>query len=427
MFYILSVFAVFYLGKSIYDSDTGLVASFLYLLSSVVIRNAQNARMYSLLGLLEILSVLLFFHLFLADKGSRKGLAAFVLINILGTFTHYWFFFILLAQTAVCCFLARADLKKFLLVALISTAPFFLFWGPLLFQQMQHGSASWMWKPTFYEAVPKTLMDFYNNRFSLFANDNERVALGIYVICFFLIGFKVDESGLGLQSFSVLRGHFLKKENLAVAIFLVAILAVPYLVSQIRPIFFVGRYTIIDVLPVVLLLSSFLVAFANRRLLLIGCYVLFSLVTSSFAVQSTNTEQHSDKATAHYLARHGRDGDVILFTGLSQVTIDYYFKLLQPHQSFVKMVFPREISSHFGWRDVQEMLSRREQLESEADEVIALLKKKLDDGAGRIWFFNGYDTEIVDLLRKRMDESFTLVEEKDLRGPPYKSVLVYVR
>src|SRR3972149_237285 len=133
VFYLLSILATGLLGKTLYNQKTALLCAFLFMVNPKAIQFAQFARMYSLLGLLSILSTLFFLRQFYSGQASKKNLAALVAINIAGTFTHYWFFFLLLAQGVAYLWLfSKSSLNSFMLTMAASVAPFFALWTPVL-------------------------------------------------------------------------------------------------------------------------------------------------------------------------------------------------------------------------------------------------------------------------------------------------------
>src|SRR6185295_18453563 len=56
LFYVVSVLAIFGIGRELYGSKTGLFCAVIYLSSPLAILAAQFARMYSLLSFLSIVS-----------------------------------------------------------------------------------------------------------------------------------------------------------------------------------------------------------------------------------------------------------------------------------------------------------------------------------------------------------------------------------
>lgn len=419
IFYILSLLAIYLLGKSLYDKRTGLLCSFLYMLSSLAIRHAQNARMYSLLGLLGILSTLFFLRLFLIKTNSKKDLTLYILVNILGTFTHFWFVFVILSQVISHILLfSRSSFKKFLVAIFISVAPFLVLWSPILLFNINSGSASWLTevgKPGI-KHLGYVLADFYGGR---------KLASLVYIAFLMLIVFKVKGFKVRFQKISALKEFILQKQSLTFLIFLSLSLLVPLIISQVRPICIPGRTAIIALFPLVMLLGSFLSRFGNRFLVLALCSILLIPLSNSFVTQRTIPEKYSDRLTTEYLIRHADNNDILVFTSLSRAAVDYYLRLMKPDKDFIEISFPLEMVSHLGWRDINRLLKRKDELKSEADSIIDHIDTLVKNNDTKIWLFYGSDIEIGKILKNRLDIRFSLKEEKDLQGSFYKKVLVY--
>ncbi|MGH8004707.1 MAG: glycosyltransferase family 39 protein, partial [Limisphaerales bacterium] len=161
VFFIFSLFAIYVLGKTLFDKKAGLLGAFLCMVSPLTIQHAQDARMYSLLALLGTLSTLFFIRLFFLKTVKTRDFFLYIIFNVAGTFTHYWFFFVLLSQSAAYFLLfPRAASKKFFLGGFLSALPFFALWTPVLLMQLANGGTSWMDKPG-PGALLSTLLIFF--------------------------------------------------------------------------------------------------------------------------------------------------------------------------------------------------------------------------------------------------------------------------
>src|SRR4029077_2317195 len=105
-----------------------LYSCFCYLISGQAIRQSQNVRMYSLLGLFTATSTLLYFRL--AKRPTTKNLVMYVLLTALGTLTHVWFFFVVFSQMICLLMLPKRVRHKFVFAALLAFIPFIIFWLP---------------------------------------------------------------------------------------------------------------------------------------------------------------------------------------------------------------------------------------------------------------------------------------------------------
>ncbi|HHT9124907.1 MAG TPA: glycosyltransferase family 39 protein [Candidatus Brocadiia bacterium] len=405
IFYILSLVAIYVLGKSIYnDKRTGLLCSFLYMLSPLAIIHAQNARPYSLLGLLAILSTLFFSRLFLIKTNSKKDLVLYIIVNIIGTFTHFYFFFVILSQIVSYILLfSRTSLKTFCIAIFLSLMPFLVLWSPIFLSQVERGVYSWISKPGFH-ALVSTFRRFYGG------NSAIRAAL-VYAAFLALIVFKVEGFKIRFWNISTLKEFIIQKQNLAFLIFFAISLLVPFIISQVKPIYVPTRYTIIALPPFVVVIGSLLSRFGNKHVVLAFCYILLIEATISFvSCGFTPKQYYSDKSTTKYLITHAHDNDIIIFTGWSRAGIDYYLRLMKPNNTFTTLSFLSDTDK------------RKHVLESKVDNFVRYLdtliiknKVTIKNNDTKIWLLYGCNPEVGNILKNRLDTRFFLSREINLR------------
>ena len=97
LFGILALPVTYLLASRLFDRATALLATALLALSRFHLEFSQEARMYSLLCLLGLLSFYFFIRL-LEDKSNRLVLAGYIAASALMMYTHVYSFFILAAQ-----------------------------------------------------------------------------------------------------------------------------------------------------------------------------------------------------------------------------------------------------------------------------------------------------------------------------------------
>jgi mannosyltransferase len=407
-FYICSTVATFLLGLSLFrDRRTALYGAFFFLVSTQAIRQAQNVRTYSFLSFLTALSTLTFLRLFYDGSRERWAWGLCIAVNAIGLLTHVWFVFVLVAQAAalVLC-LPRTTWKKYLLATGVSSLPFLGLWLPFFREQVHNGSTAWM--PLFQSwFVPDALLGFYGG-----------VPLGLmfYGTCAALV-LLGDRQGLRRFISGGAAGILL-------TLFVVS-LATPLIVSVVTPIYWPGRYTIIGLPPLAVLLGSAVAWSAPRPWLVLVCYIV--LLTSAVAHISWNSlpAGQSDKATTQYIVQHAEPGDVIIFTSLSRLAVDYYLHRFHAGGRFVEITFPDEIRTHPGWRDTRAMLQRRDSIALEAAQVMTTLEDFTRGGERRVWLLYGIDRPVSDILKEQLDRHSILHEQKDLGGSFYDRVLIY--
>jgi hypothetical protein len=364
--------------------------------------------MYSLMGFLTILSLLYYFRLFFQESNSKSDKVKYLLTNAIGTLTHYWFFFFFAAQV-VCFlpFLRKDNFKKFSLAIIVSLLPF-LFWVPGFLEQMQTQPGAMWWAP---KADVKLFIYTFLGFFGVGA-----LGLLVYAAMGGVVFFRLNGSRIHVQNFQDLKTFLLQKIPLILLSITLVSLLIPWLISQIKPIYAWNKYTIIAFPSFVIFLGALLARFAQRGLLLTFCLVLLGGAVAGYAYQKTRFHAHTDKSTADLLMRSGADGDALVFAGSSRSVLEYYLRLRKQEGRFLKTSFPVEMERHPGWSDPAAMMARKNELEKEADSLAEQLAKTLGKES-KIWLIYGYYSEIEGIAKGRFDQSFHLVEEIFLKDP----------
>ena len=144
-FYVSSVLAFYGFSRRFASAATATLCSVLLLASPLALLSAHFSRMYSLLLLLSILSTSTFLKIRGGDS-SRRTMAQFLLVNVCGTLTHIWFFFLLLAQAAVALTMPRRLHRvRFTMAMAVSVLPYGLLWLPALIRQLGKSSETAAW------------------------------------------------------------------------------------------------------------------------------------------------------------------------------------------------------------------------------------------------------------------------------------------
>jgi len=164
---LLTIFAVYWIGKRMFDERTGLLAALITAVSPFAIQYSQEARMYSLFGLLMIWATWFFYK---ALKYNKKiDWTLWGVFGGLAFYTHYLslFFFVVFFLTA---FLYEYNFnKKTLLEALFVIRGFwrgaaiilifFVSWLPYFIPQIIGGNLGWIGL-SYLSDIPKALQIF---------------------------------------------------------------------------------------------------------------------------------------------------------------------------------------------------------------------------------------------------------------------------
>ena len=324
--YLVSIPALYSLGKLAYGRSAGLFAAFLFSISPFMNWYGNEVRMYTLFTLFAILNQYFFIRLF-KDRQEKNRDASdhvwvgYILTAVLGVFSHYFFFLILVAQL-VFYFLhqslfARGSLKRFAFAALVVCGAF-LPWGWYVLHLGQAGFQ----EPAL--ATPSSV-----NLFSAFSQ--------------FMFGFQNDNVNtffLSLWPISVLFAFFILGRNQRMLpeteYFVTTILvsfAIAFFGSFIVAPIFVSRYLIFTVPSLYLLLASLLENFEPRVARLARysfAAVMLVMLWVEIASPTTPTKENYALAAA-YLNTHTTPQDVILLSAPFTVyPVQYYYRGASP-------------------------------------------------------------------------------------------------
>ncbi|PWT97850.1 MAG: hypothetical protein C5B51_30550 [Terriglobia bacterium] len=415
-----SLSAIFYLGGCLAagvlgkraggNARAGWYSAFFYACSPLAIRNAQNIRMYALLGMLSGVSALSFLELFWQGDRSWRGKTCFLVVNACGLATHVWFSFVLGAQFLAVVLFARRELRRFVALALAAAAPIVLLWGPFFVEQIRNGATSWM-APLSGGVILTAFTEFYG-----------------YVPAALLYGFATLAWTLSPA------GQRLRTRNThshrVLAFLFAASLAAPLLICAVRPIYWPGRYAIIA-LPAIAALIGIVLAESAPRALLAGVCLLFlgfgiatQFAQREIAVDTQLPAGQSDRTTAEFLLQHATPGDAIVFTSLTRAAADYYFRRAHAEERFVEISFPQEIAGHLGWADSRMPPERQGALQAEAASAGARLCGIAAAGH-KVWLYDGYSPQINAVLKGKLDAALTRRREYPLLGPYHSRIVEY--
>lgn len=153
IFSLLTIPGAMWAGWSLWGKRAGFVGAALCALNPFLTSYGEEARMYSLMGLLALLATACFLHAFVYRRG-RRWVVFYGLLQALMLYTHNWGIFYGLGTFAALLFLFwRSEERKALAVdgALGFGIPAVLFlpWLPTLLFQAGHTAAPWGRAPRF--------------------------------------------------------------------------------------------------------------------------------------------------------------------------------------------------------------------------------------------------------------------------------------
>jgi mannosyltransferase len=313
--FLISIPVLYKLGALAYNQRVGLFATLLFSISPFMNWYGNEIRMYSLFTLLALINQYCFVRIYKKHE-STGAWVGFAVTALLGIFTHYFFFLLLLAQA--CFFLFYRNLfpqhafKKFTLIAIIlilSILPWIVYVNNLDKIQNQ---APILTAPTSI------------NLFSTFSQ--------------FLFGFQDDHLNtilVSLWPLTILLGFLALKKTQRInptTLYFVFALIIPIITvfvisSTLQPLY-VNRYLIFT-LPSLLLFLAYIFSLYPPRVakfVKVG-FVILILFTLSIEVFSAHTPAKENyREAADYLEEHALPSDVIVVSAPFTVyPIEYYY------------------------------------------------------------------------------------------------------
>ena len=312
--FVLTIPAVYALGRRVFDERDSLFAAALVALSPFLTWYGNEIRMYAALALVVVLNQLCFLRIF--QRAARANWTFYALTAVVGIYTHYFFWLTLLTQGvfylvnrrrfARGSFLRLATVAGLLLVAL---APW------LLFVRSQGGSGGN--QPLL---LAPTSVDLFNTFSQFFAGFQDNFINTLLVAMWPMV---VLLSLLALQKTRRVPpeiGYFLLMGLLPVlAAFTVAI--------TVRPVY-VTRYLIVALPSLLLFLTWLLTVYGRRTALLLRSVLLLGLVAASLqqALSPATPVKEDYRAASDYLASAAAPQDIVVISPpFTSYPFDYYW------------------------------------------------------------------------------------------------------
>ena len=399
LLYVLGVLALYCLARELYGDELALLCAALYACSPLAILSAQFARMYALLSFLSIVSTLLYVQLWIKDRNNFWRLFAFVVVNVLGTFTHIAFFFTLFGQIVFHLFYRRTRFKKFAVAICLSVIPYLLFWAPVFLRQLGTSAEGLAWVKKPRASMLWDVLFLYG---------------GVLWLLLPVLLYLSWRRGIRFWNET-------KSQPIPFLLLAFTILP-PLLISIIKPVFN-SRLAIVGLHLFALGVAPFFRQFTGKHVLGV---VLVLLTGLAMVPVRPAAEACDNRSLAIYLVQNTHDNDVVIFTSLTRMPIDYY---LSGSKKLFQTSFPAEIDKHPGYEGRITDPSRRTELESEARDLVTKIQTMRSANPNlRIFFLHGQHPEVDEILERELN-GFQLLSDREVHcteGSPYlKTISVY--
>jgi hypothetical protein len=412
-FYLLTGGLVYLLALRVCRSRLAGMYAFLFFACSLqAIHQAQKIRMYSLLGCLSALSVLLWFLLFQGRRNSGHLYFLYTVVNTIGFLTHVYFFFVIAAEICACvAWLEWKQVRRMACSILISASVFGLLWGRIFWTQFHSPAGNWTPRLG-YKLFRGFLYEVYGPW-----------------------GTKVVVIGLALMLWGgrrrLVSGSFLRTSLASLSTIVVISYLLPLAISLYRPIYFPDRYTIAELPALAVLLGAATYSLLPRS---VSVWLLLSLMAISLSThileRAENPELTSsqgplsgDRVVSSWLLKRLKPGDAVVFAGLSRASMDYYFLRSGANGRFFEISYPQSIDDHLGWFPDYSSPGRREIFHSDALALVHRLRRLPGQGQ-RIWLLSD-DKDDSNVMKEELDRTFHQEWATNQDSWPVKTIYSY--
>ncbi|MFH1641567.1 MAG: glycosyltransferase family 39 protein [Nanoarchaeota archaeon] len=329
IFGVFSIFVIYLIGKRVFNREIGIFSSLILAISPFHIHYSQEARAYSLLMLLSLTST--YYFMKLIKSNDHKYIIVYTISTLIGIYTHYFIFFLLLFQNIYLIIynLKKKKLVKRWLISQFIISLIFLLYHPYFLKHI-----AWATNGGFAYLIPYFSLVSIIKALYVFVSDYAFINSYYCVPCFYvnpLIIFLISVFFLfiiliGIQSlFSNkwnIRELIQKNDKL---LFLLLYLTVPiiglYAISLITPLYQV-KYIIYSSTPLYILASLGISKFKNIMKLGITTIMLFLFSSVLFGYYIDVTKEQW-RETSKFIDIHSKERDLVLSPYFTFV-FDYY-------------------------------------------------------------------------------------------------------
>ena len=329
IFGVLSIFMIYKVGKEIFNQEVGLLSALILAISPFHVHYSQEARPYSLLMLLSLVSI--YYFIIFLKSNKKKDIIVYILTTLIGAYTHHFIFFLLIFQN-IYFFIYNIKNKKLVKIWLISQctiALVFLLYSPHFLKHIilgMNGGFTYLNQHFSLFSIIKTAY--------VFILDFSFINADYCIPCFYVNPFIIFLTGvvflllifLGIKNLFFYEKSFkefiYKNEKL---IFLILYLTMPillfYIISFVIPLFQV-RYVIYSSAPLYILVSRGISGFKKRikLALIVLLLFLFSFVLYGYYDDVTKEQW---RETSNFIDKYSKENDVIIYPH-SIFVFDYY-------------------------------------------------------------------------------------------------------
>lgn len=316
-FFILSIPALYLLGRRAYGMQVGIIAAVLFAISPFMNWYGNEIRMYSMFVFLTILNQYFFLRIFKDERPSDSVWALYTLTAVLGVFTHYFFFLGLLGQVVFYglrrSLFPPAVFGRFMAAAVV----IFVSFAPWVLYVYSIGTAGFQ-DPNLAAPTAVNLFNAFSQFLFGFQNDGLNTVLlslwpAVVVLGLFALG----------------RNRRLSRETEFFSITVLVSFIVAFVASFVIAPVFVSRYLSFTIPAFYLVVASMFMSYAPRfRYLAQGGLILLMLATLGIEILNPRAPVKENYAGAvSYLNTHATAQDsIVLSAPFTIYPVEYYYR-----------------------------------------------------------------------------------------------------
>ena len=272
---------LFFMAYKYFGFDTAIFTSVLFFSSNQIFFYAQEARTYSLLILLAIVSSHLFFKLI--DKPKIIYVLLLGVINWAAVYSHYFFILLIAIQLGISIVSGKGKTVIYFILSIIITLIIFNTWLLRIKEVVIHGST------TSFDSTP-TISDFLSILFELL---NGKLVFIILIIPFVIgVYFFLKKISFRNDYSIIIKLTYLIAWGFLPLIFVFA--------TGSKGIMFIPRYFLFSIPGILILFSFFILQIHKKRIVIYSLIALIGLC-SLFSIQYKISKGYDFRGTSSFI------------------------------------------------------------------------------------------------------------------------------
>jgi mannosyltransferase len=326
----LAIPMIYAVGRLLFDKNAGLLGALILATSSFNVQYSQEARMYSLMVLLALLSMY-FFVRFLRQSAALLISAGYVLFTTLLLYDHVYGFFVVLAQNIFIVILWAARepqirIKYWLAVQAIVLALFAPWIGALSGRAVSlEKSGFWLAPPTI-GTISQTLTAYSGTVWLLI------LFLGLSVLSVFTyrkvlgsMDWKAPLKALERYSWEVRATNV--GQVCFLLVWLLTINVAPFVISRFSTPIYLDKYTIAASVALYLLVAGGIRNLNSRYVKLAAVLIIIALSATSLQAYYTTVKKPDARDAIGAISATAKNGDVVIISpSYHEAVFDYYYE-----------------------------------------------------------------------------------------------------